>query len=365
MTLFLTVSAGLFWFLVIWLFLNTVRRQPSVQKFMDRPTFYPYTHYLEQKYIGFVLMLQHKIGLSRSSPDFIRSMRSVKLSQMKALRDAYKRVDELPTVKQGNETLGLKSVFEIRSKRVRFIKSSYTHRLQNPPFFLPGIPATPFYDPSDFEWVTELEESYSIIKKELSNLLNNDGAGFKTYVDETAGMATGWNTFNFFFFGKKYEENCERCPKKTAILESLPNFEKDHIMFSALNPHTVIPPHFGPMNGIVRAHLPLIVPDGCYIKVGDEERTWREGKVMAFDDSFLHQVWNHSDHLRIVLFLNFWHPCFSPQEIPVLEDFRRAYENHPIATQHAHNQARARSHNIKKSSRRDLKTANPRMVSIR
>jgi aspartyl/asparaginyl beta-hydroxylase (cupin superfamily) len=113
-----------------------------------------------------------------------------------------------------------------------------------------------------------------------------------------------------FFYGRKFEENCARCPQTTRLLESLPRFERDHIMFSALNPHSRIPPHTGPMNGIIRAHLALHAPPGCHIRVGPDEGTWKEGELLVFDDSFEHEVWNHSDHTRIVLFLNFWHPCF-------------------------------------------------------
>ncbi len=40
-------------------------------------------------------------------------------------------------------------------------------------------------------------------------------------------------------------------------------------------------------------------------------RTWEEGKVIVFDDSFEHEVWNDSKQERIVLLLNFWHPDLS------------------------------------------------------
>jgi aspartyl/asparaginyl beta-hydroxylase (cupin superfamily) len=110
-----------------------------------------------------------------------------------------------------------------------------------------------------------------------------------------------------------------------AVLESLPRCERQQIMFSALNPHTRIPSHYGPMNGVLRAHLPLIVPRGkCGIRVADETRSWEEGRLLVFDDSFDHEVWNDSDETRIVLFLNVWHPCFAGEEIPALERFRDA-----------------------------------------
>jgi aspartyl/asparaginyl beta-hydroxylase (cupin superfamily) len=100
------------------------------------------------------------------------------------------------------------------------------------------------------------------------------------------------------------------------------------------------------MNGILRGHLALVVPPGCFVRVGPEERTWEEGKVLVFDDSFEHEVWNHSDSVRIVLFTNFWHPCLSEQEIKVLERFRTAYERGPLSLVHAGNQAARRAHDL-------------------
>ena len=96
----------------------------------------------------------------------------------------------------------------------------------------------------------------------------------------------------------------------------------------------------------VRGHLGLVVPPGCFIRVGPDERTWEEGKMMVFDDSFEHEVWNHSDFVRIVLFMNFWHPCFADREIPVLERFRAAYERGPLSRVHADNQAAKRAHDL-------------------
>ena len=69
-------------------------------------------------------------------------------------------------------------------------------------------------------------------------------------------------------------------------------------------------------------------------------------KVLVFDDSYVHEVWNHSPHVRIVLFMNFWHPCFAAEEIPVLERFRAAYERSPLGRVHEDNQAAQRAHDV-------------------
>lgn len=310
---------------------------------------YPYTNWLAFRRNGYLWRLFRALRLMSPravSQEVIDAHCSTSLAKMTELRDVMVQVDSLPTVVEGKRVMGIDSVFDFVSKPPRTIKSPYTDPLQYPPYFIPGVPARTFYDPMEFEWAPALLEAYPIIRRELEGVLAADGKGFKAYMSEQNQRLAGWNTFNFFFYGKKMEENCARCPETTRILESLPRFERDHIMFSALNPHSHIPPHVGPINGIIRAHLGLVVPKGCYIKVGNDERTWEEGKLLAFDDSFLHQVWNHSDAVRIVLFMNFWHPKFRTEELPVLDRFRAAYEQTPFSRVHQGNQQAGRGHDM-------------------
>lgn len=346
---FLVVTGIVFWGLVALAVARKVLGHRRVRRLLEGPTLYPYTLWLKFRLVGGILAAARRLGLARARRvplEVVRACRSARLRDFQELRSMLADVGRLPTIRRGLETLGIPSIFEVPTRRPHRIKSVYTHPQQYPPHYLPGVPARTFYDPAEFEWVGPLEEGYPTIRGELDQLLRQDGRGFQTYVSESQRHMEGWNTFNLFFYGRKFEENCSRCPKTTALLESLPRFERDHIMFSALNPHSRIPPHTGPMNGIIRAHLPMVVPPGCAIRVGPDERTWEEGRVLVFDDSFEHEVWNHSDHVRIVLFLNFWHPCFSPEEIEVLARFRAAYEKSPLGRVHEDNQAVGRDHDL-------------------
>jgi len=320
-----------------------------VRRLLESPALYPYSLWSRYRLWGATLAAFAPLGARnarRVSPEVVAAFRTARLDDLKALREILHEVDRLPTVQRGLAALGLKSIFEVPNRAVHRIPSPYTDRLQRPAYYLPGVPARTFYEPSDFPWVKHLEDAFPAVKGELLEVLRRDGKGFKTYVSEADQRLDGWNAFNFFFYGKKFEENCALCPRTTALLESLPRFERDHIMFSALNPHSHIPPHAGPMNGIIRGHLALIAPPGCYIRVGADERTWDEGKVLVFDDSFEHEVWNHSDQVRIVLFMNFWHPCLSAEEIEVLARFRTAYETSPLGRVHVDVQAARRAHDL-------------------
>lgn len=37
-------------------------------------------------------------------------------------------------------------------------------------------------------------------------------------------------------------------------------------------------------------------------------RSWEEGKVFIFDDSFEHEVWHNGTEFRLVLIIDVWHP---------------------------------------------------------
>ena len=48
------------------------------------------------------------------------------------------------------------------------------------------------------------------------------------------------------------------------------------------------------LNTRLICHLPLIVPNGCWLRVGNETREWEEGKLLIFDDSIEHEAKNPS-----------------------------------------------------------------------
>ena len=107
------------------------------------------------------------------------------------------------------------------------------------------------------------------------------------------------------------------CPETARVLRSLPNLAMS-AMFSALTPGTHLWAHCGPTNAVVSLSMGLVAPPGCVIRVGTEERTWREGECLVFDDTYEHEVWHRGDRTRFVLLLDVWHPELTPVERQVL-----------------------------------------------
>jgi aspartyl/asparaginyl beta-hydroxylase (cupin superfamily) len=198
--------------------------------------------------------------------------------------------------------------------------------LQDPElYFWPGLESQPFHDRT-FSWMAELEAAYPAIRTELASLLDAKIA-FTPYAQGTDARyrqakfnleegSDRWSIYNLL--DQSSESNC---PKTVELLRRWFRDELGEPMtaqFSALRAGAHIPAHCGVSNAFLTAHLGLIVPQGCRIRVGKEKRQWSEGRGFVFDDSFEHEVWNKGGSRRIVFIARFYHPALTEPEIEAL-----------------------------------------------
>ncbi len=74
---------------------------------------------------------------------------------------------------------------------------------------------------------------------------------------------------------------------------------------SLLPPKVKIKPHRGYSKMVIRYMLPIKVPrENCWICINGKPHTWTEGQSFAFDDNFVHSVYNESTETRINLFVD-------------------------------------------------------------
>lgn len=215
--------------------------------------------------------------------------------------------------------------------------------LRQPKFiYLPDLPATPWFEREQFEWVDQVERAYPEVRAEYESLLSAE-ARFVPYVAEGMASASGtdfsslsgsmtWSSYHLNRDGW-IEEARSRCPRTSALMDALPLAQlrgfAPEILYSRLEAGGHIVPHYGLMNVRLTVHLGVIVPNDCEIRVGTEMRRWEEGRVLAFDDSFEHEAWNRSDRDRAVLIFEVWHPDLRPAEIAGLEhlfEARKAWQ---------------------------------------
>lgn len=207
---------------------------------------------------------------------------------------------------------------------------------QKPKFFwMPALPATPYFDRDLLDWYPALEQAAAAIRHELHEVLAGERelTPFLTIDDKAAEdtylagdpRSRSWDAFFLYRHGEKYGEHHVACPQTSAALEAVPltaiTGHAPEVLFSVLAPQTHIKPHHGVTNTRVVTHLPLLIPEGdCRLVVGDVAHAWQSGRCITFDDTFLHEAWNRTDHTRVVLILDTWNPWLSPEECVVLKD---------------------------------------------
>lgn len=130
--------------------------------------------------------------------------------------------------------------------------------------------------------------------------------------DLSANDGLDWRMFILKAYGVGVPENLARMPGLNALLGQCPEVKSAAISYLAPRKH--IPRHRGPFRGIMRFHLGLDVPlqiDGTpatVMVINDEERRIGDGEGMLWDDTFPHEVTNHSDSPRVALLLDVWRP---------------------------------------------------------
>ena len=193
--------------------------------------------------------------------------------------------------------------------------------------YYPGLPAIEFFDRTEFPWLDDIEAATDQIRDEFLNVLQTE-QGFEPYISYPGDVPQNqfaelnnsprWNAFHLYKMGERIEANAAKCPKTMALLDGAPQPAQagrtPAAMFSLLKPKTRIPPHNGVSNVRLVTHLPLIIPEQCGFRVGNETREWIPGKAWVFDDTIEHEAWNNSEKLRVVFIFDVWHPHLSPPE---------------------------------------------------
>ncbi|KAG1927022.1 aspartyl/asparaginyl beta-hydroxylase isoform X1 [Pimephales promelas] len=185
---------------------------------------------------------------------------------------------------------------------------------------VPGLRAQPWWTPEDTGYtdlVKVLERNWLTIRDEALSVLDGNSGQFLPE-DENLREKGDWGQFTLWQQGRKTASACRSVPKTCALLERYPEAtgcKRGQIKFSVMQPGTHVWPHTGPTNCRLRMHLGLIIPpSGCRIRCTNQTREWEEGKVLIFDDSFEHEVWQEADRFRLIFIVDVWHPELSQSQ---------------------------------------------------
>lgn len=219
-------------------------------------------------------------------------------------------------------------VWKIERFRSNVMRKSRIWHSQPTHYHYPGLVEREFHPRERFPWLADLEAATAVIRAEMEATLQSTRAELVPYLDYSEHEALAqwrelnrnpdWTAIHLIKRGEVIRANADLCPHTMDILTRLPQPEipnaSANAMFSLLAPGKTIPPHVGVNNTRLLCHLPLVVPPGCWFRVGGETRFWREGEAFVFDDTIEHEAANPSDKLRVVMIFDIWHPDLTPLE---------------------------------------------------
>ncbi|XP_027860207.1 aspartyl/asparaginyl beta-hydroxylase isoform X6 [Xiphophorus couchianus] len=180
-----------------------------------------------------------------------------------------------------------------------------------------GLKAQPWWTPQETGYadlVRMLERNWKTIRDEALAVMDRSRGRFLPE-EENLREKGEWGQYTLWQQGKRVGNACQGVPKTCALMERFPEAtgcKRGQIKFSVMQPGTHVWPHTGPTNCRLRMHLGLVIPaSGCRIRCTDQTREWEEGKVLIFDDSFEHEVWQEADSYRLIFIVDVWHPELS------------------------------------------------------
>ena len=189
-------------------------------------------------------------------------------------------------------------------------RSVWESAMQRPVnYYVPGLSSKPWYDPQDFAFTEIIERGYEDMRRELTQVMMRDLFYVEAENRNSFDTKGSWKTL-IISERHSYTQLAKTHFPKT--IDWLKKCREDFLLvkFSALESGTHIISHTGPSNERLRSHLTVIHSGGARLRVGEEWRTWEEGRVLVFDSSYEHEVVHDGPDRRVVLILDVWHPDY-------------------------------------------------------
>ncbi|MEO8761516.1 MAG: aspartyl/asparaginyl beta-hydroxylase domain-containing protein [Bacteroidia bacterium] len=157
-----------------------------------------------------------------------------------------------------------------------------------------------FFNPDDYEFSKIIRTNYPTIHAELTQYLKNHN--LQSYFNSTmVAEANSWKTISLKWWDVELYENYAYFPETLKVINSINGIVS--ASFNLLQPHGHIVPHCGDTDAIFRCHLGLSIPGNvpeCGFRVGNEWRSWENGKLLVFVDANNHEAINNTNQNRFI-----------------------------------------------------------------
>lgn len=183
-----------------------------------------------------------------------------------------------------------------------------------------------FEDPTNFEALKN--EVVSILAKtdngDKLKMTSETFSGQNKYIGSDIRCENdkikAWRVINLKV-GTKYSPDANKYfPALVRLLKDIP--EVCSCSISVLQEGVHIPIHVGYYKGIMRYMIPIIVPkdrENVFLCVNELKYSWTEGVGVLWDDTYPHKVYNNTNEIRVVIYMDVVRPL--PRILNVMNRF--------------------------------------------
>jgi hypothetical protein len=189
--------------------------------------------------------------------------------------------------------------------RLTFFYSDSDVYVSDDPVFYPAA--------ETFPEVRHVLDHYAAIRAELASYL--EGAVTVPHFNPSPpkmSRPNSWRNLYFKNYSLQYRTARKYFPRTFQVFADRPEYTLAGI--TTLAPGGRLSSHCGETNAIIRCHIGLKVPGtlpALGLRVNGEDVCWQEGKVLAFNDAYQHEVWNETAQPRHVLVFDIIRPEFA------------------------------------------------------
>jgi aspartyl/asparaginyl beta-hydroxylase (cupin superfamily) len=173
-----------------------------------------------------------------------------------------------------------------------------------------------FFNPDEYAFSKIICDHYAVINQELIAYLEKNK--LPSYFNSSmVDRENSWKTISLKTWDVENYENYKFFPETLQIIKSIPSLVS--ASFTLLEPNSRIVAHCGDTNGIFRCHLGLSIPGkipACGFRVGNEWRSWENGKLLVFTDAINHEAVNHTNQNRYIFLFDIIRPeCIAEKRL--------------------------------------------------
>ncbi len=180
-----------------------------------------------------------------------------------------------------------------------------------------------FIEHSQFAWSSELITNWLMYKNEIEYLIKEKPTFIPYFNTALGDVTSSWSTISLKTWDINVPKTLSNTPGLAKFLLRFP--EVTSMAISRLGPNSTIKRHQGDTNAIFRCHVGISIPSSlpdCGFQVNEEQKSWEEGKLIAFVDANEHEAWNKTNQERLILMFDVIRPEFIPYKRKVCINVR-------------------------------------------